>query len=185
MMIQKILFLLGLGWLLIGCHSLSFKRCSKCSFKKQAISGYSHVQSVSDDSVKGWARFDSTDKYKVKIKAEVEGLQPNKNLGFHIHEFGNCENKALSAGGHLNPKKKPHGGPSDKERHLGDLGNLKTDNSGKAVYENVVRGKVYKLLGRSIVIHSKEDDLKTQPSGDSGSRIACGIIGAIPLFTSP
>ena len=184
-MVQKILFLFGLAWFLISCHSLSYKRCSKCSFKKQSISGYASVQSVSNDSIKGWVRFDSADKYKVKIKAEVKGLQPNKKLGFHIHEFGNCENKALSAGGHFNPRNKLHGSPSGKERHLGDLGNLQTDNSGKAVYENIIKGKMYKFLGRSVVIHSKEDDLKTQPSGDSGSRIACGIIGAVPLFKSP
>lgn len=184
-MFQKILLLFVFGLFLVNCHSLFYKRCLKCSFNKQATSGYAQVQSVSDDSIRGWVRFDRTDKYKIKVRAEVTGLKTNATLGFHVHEFGNCENKALSAGGHFNPRKKPHGAPSNEERHSGDLGNLKTDASGKAVYENIVKGKIYKLLGRSVVIHSGEDDLKTQPSGNSGSRSACGIIGAVPLFASP
>lgn len=184
-MLQKILLLFVSGYLLIGCHSLAYKKCSKCLFKKQGITGYTRVQSVSDSSIKGWVRFERVGRHKMKVRAEVTGLKPNAKLGFHVHEFGNCENKALSAGAHFNPCKKSHGGPSDAEHHSGDLGNLKTDATGKAVYENIVKGKVYKLLGRSVVIHSKEDDLKTQPSGNSGNRLACGIIGAVPLFASP
>lgn len=116
----------------------------------------------------------------VKIIADVDGLTPGKH-GFHIHEKGDCSAPdASSAGDHFNPANKKHGSPNDTERHVGDLGNLEADSKGHAHYERI--DKVISLsgpnniLGRSVVIHEKADDFKTQPSGDAGSRQACGAI---------
>lgn len=176
-MIQKIILLLVSGLLLTGCHSLSHKK--RCAFKKKGLSAYADIQSVSDSSVQGWARFEWAGKKKVKVTAEVTGLQPNGKVGFHVHEFGNCGNQALDAGAHFNPKQHQHGGPDHEEHHLGDFGNLEADAEGKAVYVKVVHGKVYKFLGRSVVVHAKTDDLKTQPTGASGGRVACGVVGAV------
>ena len=163
---------------LTGCHSLKgscWKK--KCKFKDLKASA--EIASVSGDSIKGYVQFESAGRKQVKVTAQVTGLPPHSTLGFHVHEFGDCGNKGLSAGGHFNPKRKKHGGPDDKEHHQGDLGNLKAGAKGQAFYSKVVSGKIYKFLGRSVVIHSGADDLKTQPSGGSGPRLACGVIGAV------
>lgn len=174
-MIQKTGIVLISGLLLTGCHILH----KKCPYKKKEMSAYAEIKSVSDSSAQGWIQFDWAGKKQVKVMAEVTGLKPNEKVGFHIHEFGDCGNQGLNAGGHFNPKGHKHGGPSDKKRHYGDLGNLVADAEGKAVYTQVVHGRPYKFFGRSVVVHSQADDLKTQPTGDSGSRMACGVVGAI------
>ena len=118
---------------------------------------------------------------KVRITGEIEGLEPGEH-GFHVHEFGDCSDaKAMNAGGHFNPDKKMHGGPHAEDRHVGDLGNVKADDSGKAVVnisDTMVRlaGK-HSVIGRSVVVHEKRDDLKSQPAGDAGARFGCGVIG--------
>ena len=113
-----------------------------------------------------------------EIIGEVSGLTPGKH-GFHIHEFGDLRSDdGTSAGGHYNPEGHPHGGPEDAKRHVGDLGNIIADQSGKAIVKMKVKGlRVHFVLGRSLVVHAKEDDLKSQPSGDAGGRVAVGVIG--------
>jgi Cu-Zn family superoxide dismutase len=118
----------------------------------------------------------------VQVHAEITGLAPG-NHGFHVHEFGDCSAAdATSAGGHFNPTNKPHAGPDATERHVGDMGNVEADASGKATLEYVdhqisLTNDQQSAIGRSVVVHAKADDLKSQPAGDSGARIACGVIG--------
>ena len=118
----------------------------------------------------------------VQVQAEITGLAPG-NHGFHVHEFGDCSAPdASSAGGHFNPSSKPHAAPDALERHVGDMGNVEADASGKAKLDYVdhqisLTNDQQSVIGRSVVVHAKADDLKTQPSGDSGARIACGVIG--------
>jgi superoxide dismutase, Cu-Zn family len=118
----------------------------------------------------------------VQVQAEITGLTPG-NHGFHVHEFGDCSaGDASSAGAHFNPTDKPHAGPDATERHVGDMGNVEVDASGKANLEYVdhqisLTNDQQSVIGRSVVVHAKADDLKSQPSGDSGARIACGVIG--------
>lgn len=117
----------------------------------------------------------------VQVVANVQGLLPGGKHGFHIHEFGDCSAPdASSAGGHFNPTKHKHGSPNDVDRHAGDLGNLEADSQGRAVYERldktITLNGTDSILGKSVVIHEDEDDFKTQPSGNSGKRIACGLI---------
>ena len=118
----------------------------------------------------------------VRVVAELTGLKPGEH-GFHIHEKGDCTAPdGTSAGGHFNPGKHPHAGPDAAERHAGDLGNITADAAGKAHYERV--DKELKLtgddsiIGRSVIVHEKVDDLKTQPTGNAGARVACGVIVA-------
>jgi Cu-Zn family superoxide dismutase len=118
----------------------------------------------------------------VKVRAEIAGLAPG-NHGFHVHEFGDCSAAdASSAGAHFNPTKQPHAGPDAPERHVGDMGNVQADASGKATLEYVdhqisLTNDERSVIGRSVVVHAKADDLKSQPAGDSGARVACGVIG--------
>ena len=118
---------------------------------------------------------------QVKVVADITGLTPGKH-GFHIHEFGDCSDpKAASAGSHFNPTHKQHGAPDASDRHAGDLGNIEADASGKAHLE--LTDSVMKLsgsdsiIGHAVIVHEKADDLKTQPTGDAGGRLACGVIG--------
>ena len=103
-------------------------------------------------------------------------------LFVHIHEFGDCSAAdATSAGGHFNPGKHPHAGPDMPMRHEGDLGNLTADAAGKAHYERVDKDLKLtgddSIIGRSVIVHEKVDDLKTQPTGNAGARVACGVVG--------
>ncbi|HXI85515.1 MAG TPA: superoxide dismutase family protein [Verrucomicrobiae bacterium] len=117
----------------------------------------------------------------VKIVADVAGLTPGQH-GFHIHEFGDCSAPdATSAGGHFNPHHMQHGGPDATMRHAGDFGNLEADASGKAHYERVDAtvslDGADSIIGHGVIVHEKADDLKTQPTGNAGGRVACGAIG--------
>ena len=118
----------------------------------------------------------------VRVQATVNGLDPESNHGFHIHEFGDCSaDDGTSAGGHFNPHDMPHSGPDTNMRHVGDLGNLEADSDGQAAIDFVDSvidfDGVATILGRGIVVHAGEDDLETQPTGDAGPRIGCGVIG--------
>jgi superoxide dismutase, Cu-Zn family len=118
----------------------------------------------------------------VRVQADITGLTPGKH-GFHVHEFGDCSAPDLaSAGGHFNPMSKPHAGPDAAERHVGDMGNVEADASGAAKLDYVdheisLTNDQRSVIGRSVIVHAKADDLKSQPAGDSGARIACGVIG--------
>lgn len=131
-------------------------------------------------SVAGTVTFTKVDG-GVKIVAEVTGLTPGQH-GFHIHEFGDCSAPdATSAGGHFNPGHMLHGAPDAPVRHAGDFGNLEADASGNAHYERVDAmislDGAESIIGHGVIVHAKADDLKTQPTGNAGARVACGPIG--------
>ena len=120
----------------------------------------------------------------VKISVEVSGLTPGLH-GIHIHDVGKCEIPDFkSAGPHFNPDGKKHGHMNPEGAHAGDLPNLVVGADGKGSAEIVVKGVTLKRGGNSlfhsggtsIVIHAQPDDEKTDPSGNSGDRIACGVI---------
>jgi superoxide dismutase, Cu-Zn family len=118
---------------------------------------------------------------EIKVIGDVTGLTPGKH-GFHIHEFGDCSSPdGKSAGGHFNPANSPHAGHDVMQRHVGDLGNIEADNSGKAHLEltdkMMTMSGPNSIIGRGLIVHEKADDLKTQPTGDAGGRLACGVIG--------
>ena len=139
------------------------------------------IHATQGNTAKGVVRFSVVDQ-QVRIVADIEGLPPNTKHGFHIHEYGDCSAPdGNSAGGHYNPQDAPHGLPPAAERHAGDLGNLEADADGKAHYELTVdnimiAGPHNPVLGRSIIIHGKEDD-GGQPTGNAGPRIGYGVIG--------
>lgn len=117
----------------------------------------------------------------IKIVADLKGLAPGKH-GFHIHQWGDCSAPdGTSAGGHFNPENTKHGGPSDAERHVGDLGNVDAGDDGTAHLEMTdsmisFSGK-HSIIGRAIIVHAGEDDLTSQPTGAAGARVASGVIG--------
>ena len=135
-----------------------------------------------NEKVHGTVKFSEAAGKGVSVVAHLEGLSPNGTHGFHIHEFGDCSAPdGSSAGGHYNPSSGQHGPPGEKS-HVGDMGNLKANGQGVAHLEMsiphaTISGK-NGIIGRGVIVHAKADDLKTQPTGDAGGRIGCGVIGA-------
>ena len=121
---------------------------------------------------------------KVRVIVFAQGLKPNAEHGFHIHEAGDCSSgDGMSAKGHFNPHGKPHGQPTSGERHAGDMPALKAAKNGRAKIDvtldviSIGQGPG-NIIGRGVIIHADPDDYKTQPTGNAGARIACGVIKA-------
>lgn len=123
----------------------------------------------------------SQEKDGLHIKAEISGLTPGKH-GFHIHEYGDCScDDAVCAGGHFNPTNQPHGGPHATKRHVGDFGNVEANEEGIAHYELIeplaTLNGPHSIIGRGVIVHIQEDDLTSQPTGNAGARVGCGVVG--------
>jgi Cu-Zn family superoxide dismutase len=120
----------------------------------------------------------------VHIHGEIGGLQPNGRFGFHVHENGDCSTvDASSAGGHFNPTGSPHGRAGAGEaHHAGDMDNITSDTEGVAQVNvhplNVTLGghAPNDIANRAIIVHADPDDYASQPAGNAGARVACGII---------
>lgn len=119
----------------------------------------------------------------VVVTARVSGLTPGAH-GFHIHEKGDCSAPdATSAGGHFNPSGKAHGHPEHGDHHAGDMPQLVADASGNASLTATlatvsIGAGAADIVGRGVIVHAAPDDFKTQPTGNSGARVACGVIAA-------
>ena len=142
---------------------------------------------VFTDNVKGYVKFTEIEN-KIRIDVSISGLNPNSLHGFHVHEAGDLSDKCTSMCAHFNPYKMTHGSPGMKERHVGDLGNLETNNKGEAkysFYDNLIklRGTKANIIGRGLIIHADKDDcgqggnLESLKTGNAGKRIACAVIG--------
>lgn len=117
----------------------------------------------------------------VLVTAEVRGLKPGQEHGFHVHENGDCSGgDGMMTGGHFNPTGKPHG-PLSGEHHVGDFPALKADASGvaKASFRApglTIGSGITDIVGKGLIVHAQPDDYKTQPTGNAGARIACAVI---------
>lgn len=139
-----------------------------------------HLSATRGSSVSGTVTLVRTEG-GVTVTADLRGLSAGAH-GLHVHEFGDCSAPdASSAGAHFNPSNGPHGGPSDEQRHAGDLGNIVADKNGNARLESIDAALMLEgpnsVLGRSIVVHANPDDFRTQPTGNTGARFACGVVG--------
>ena len=125
---------------------------------------------------------------QVKVELNIVGLSPKSLHGFHVHEAGDLSDKCTSMCAHFNPFKTTHGCPNSKVRHVGDLGNIKTNGKGEAKYsfcDSVIklRGTKSNIIGRGLIIHEDEDDCgkggnaESLKTGNAGKRIACAVIG--------
>lgn len=141
------------------------------------------IASASGSKVTGTVTFTQAGDNKVKMVLDLDGA-PAGTHGVHLHQNGDCSAAdAASAGPHWNPGKHPHGKRGEGQFHQGDLPNLTVGADGRGRMETEVEGwtiggtdTTRNIVNRSIVIHEKADDYKTQPAGDSGKRIGCGVI---------
>ena len=124
----------------------------------------------------------------VHIDLDLQGLKPNFQHGFHVHEYGDLSDGCESMCNHFNPYGKSHGGKESRERHVGDLGNIQTDSQGRSKYRMTdsiikLRGTKSNIIGRGLIIHADTDDLglggneASLKNGNAGKRIACAVIG--------
>lgn len=136
-----------------------------------------------DTTVTGTAKFDAEDNGKVKLKLEIEvPAKAGKSVAVHIHEHGDCGDNGKATHGHWNPTNAQHGKWGSASFHSGDIGNVKLDKKGKGTLTLetdlwTLGGEANKnILGRAIIVHGGVDDYTTQPTGNAGSRIGCGVI---------
>jgi len=138
------------------------------------------MKPASKSEVSGSVTFTEKDG-KVEVAIDLKGLKPGDH-GFHIHEKGDCSAvDATSAGGHFNPDQKKHGAPDAPEHHAGDFGNLTAGDDGTVkttvTVDFITLGdEPNSAVGKGVIVHEKKDDLKTQPTGDAGGRVACGVV---------
>ncbi len=168
-------------WVFLAVVVYALSGCARSADQAAPVTKALAVLSpIQGSKVQGLVSF-SKERDGVKVEASIQGLTPGLH-GFHIHEYGDCSSPdANSAGGHFNPGDMPHGGPTAEKHHAGDLGNLQADASGNARLTLVVsklslEGPV-SIVGRGVVVHAQADDFSTQPTGASGARVACGVIG--------
>jgi Cu-Zn family superoxide dismutase len=116
------------------------------------------------------------------VRADLTGLEPNREYGLHVHEHGDCSGAAgTGIGGHFNPDGKPHGRPGRDPSHAGDLMNVRADGEGNVMYvfqttAITLTAGPRSVIGRSVVLSRNADDYRTQPDGNSGPPLACGFI---------
>ena len=164
--------------LLMACHGTTSRATTSESLLATAA-----LQPTQGNKAFGEATFEQVGD-KVHVLVNAQGLKPNQAHGFHIHEAGDCSAPdAMSAKGHFNPAGKPHGNPASAEHHAGDLPALQADKDGRAKLDTMVDGITLapgptSIIGRGLIIHADPDDYTTQPTGNSGARIACGVIKA-------
>ncbi len=158
--------------------------CNKVQIPQNHVDhAFAMLSPAPGSEVSGVVYFDDQGDGTIRIEGSIDGLTPG-NHGFHIHQYGDCTLPDFSmAGGHFNPDNAPHGAPNSENRHVGDLGNIFADSTGHA-YLNRTDSMIsltgpHCILGRAVIIHAGEDDLETQPSGNAGPRIACGIVAVM------
>jgi len=155
---------------IVGCATMAPSR-------NEAVA---ELAPTAGNNAKGTVTFSQKDG-TVLVVAKLSGLTPGSH-GFHVHEKGDCSAAdAMSAGGHFNPLGKPHARPSSAERHTGDMPTLVADASGNATLTTEldlmrVGDGANDIVGKSVVVHKDPDDFTTQPAGNSGPRVACGVI---------
>jgi len=157
---------------LLGCQSVREAEGPRAGAQLQPTTGNTTTGSASFTQVGD----------KVRLVAAVSGLTPGQEHGFHVHEAGDCSSgDGMSAKSHFNPYGRPHGNPASAERHAGDMPSLKADASGTANVDTMldvmtVRPGPASVVSRGLIVHANPDDYTTQPTGNAGARLACGVI---------
>lgn len=158
--------------------ALAMTACATVSSAPKAIA---QLEPTKGSNVSGTVTFTQVGD-AVRVHGEIRGLQPGTEHGFHIHEKGDCSSgDGMSAGGHFNPTAQPHGAYDGMAHHAGDLPSLRADANGNATVDYLSKSFAVgngstDVVGRGLIVHRDADDFKTQPTGNSGARLACAVI---------
>ena len=165
--------------LTVACCAALFSGCAMMEEKEPTAAAT--LEPRSGSSVSGALTFTQIGDV-VRITGEIKGHTKGPK-GFHIHEKGDCsDDKGMNTGGHFNPHQSKHGGPYEPVKHAGDLGNIVFNDAGVANVNftvgdiSVTRDRADGIIGRAVIVHAATDDLTTDPTGNAGARVACGVI---------
>lgn len=154
---------------------------SGCAIQMDQPQAFARLSPTNGNTTTGWIDFKSLGS-KVLVEAEIQGLKPNAEHGFHIHDKGDCSSgDGMSTGGHFNPTAKVHGAHGSSAHHAGDLPSLRADAKGiaKVSFESssiTIASGASDIVGRGLIVHRDPDDYQTQPTGNAGPRLACAVI---------
>ena len=164
----------------VACGALLAAGCAGTP-EQQEVSAGAQLQPRSGSNVSGNVKFTQIGDV-VRVTGEITGHTKGPK-GFHIHEKGDCsDDKGMNTGGHFNPGNHKHGGPYDPVKHSGDLGNLVFNDAGIAKINftvgdiSVTKDRPDGIIGRAVIVHAGTDDFTTDPTGNAGGRVACGVI---------
>src|SRR6266550_3197241 len=166
---KKIFVVLATGILAVGCAHSNLPKAMAT------------LQPSTDQTAKGTVHLTDAGEGNVDVQVDLTGVPPGTH-GFHIHEKGDCGNNGQNAGGHFNPTGMVHGAPDAVSHHAGDFGNVTADANGEVHTRftthsvSLKSGEQTYAVGHAVVLHANPDDLTSQPSGNAGARIACGVI---------
>lgn len=162
-----------------------FTMLSACANKERQVASASLSSTATNQSV-GSAKFYQMSDGKIKMDLEINMPErADSTVAVHFHEHSDCGNMGENTHGHWNPTNEPHGKWESDSYHSGDIGNIALDNKGHAKISvstarwSIDEGDVKNIIGRGIIIHGGTDDYETQPTGNSGPRIGCGVIAAV------
>lgn len=151
-----------------------------CASMSSGPSASATLSSTSGSTVTGTVQLQQLGDGSVRVTVDLTGVPPGVH-GFHIHDKGDCGDNGNAAGGHYNPNATSHGAPSADAHHAGDFGNVTADAQGKVQTVFTTRSITVaagpsSAVGHAVILHANPDDLVTQPTGNAGARIACGIV---------
>lgn len=165
-------------FLMLGLGAVALAGCASLSSQPTATA---RLEPTRGNLTSGEVRFMQHGD-RVRVTGEVRGLKPGTEHGFHVHEKGDCSSgDGNSAGSHFNPLAKPHGQHDHGDHHAGDLPSLVADSAGVARFSfesrsiSLGNGSA-DIVGRGLIVHDQADDYLTQPTGNSGARLACAVI---------
>lgn len=150
-----------------------------CASSKPGAMAMAMLVPTANNNARGMVHLMENRDGSVEVQVDLTGV-PAGVHGFHVHEKGDCSDNGMAAGGHFNPTMAPHAGPEAASHHAGDFGNVTADANGVVHTTMTTRGIMLtgenSAVGKAIILHAGADDLTTQPSGNSGARIACGVL---------
>jgi Cu-Zn family superoxide dismutase len=160
--------------------ALSVLLFSSCASMSTGPSASATLGSTSGSTATGTVQLTQLADGSVRVTADLTGVPPGVH-GFHIHDKGECGDNGNAAGGHYNPGATAHGAPTADPHHAGDFGNVTADAAGRVHAEFTTRSITVaagpnSAVGHAIILHANPDDLVTQPTGNAGARIACGVV---------
>jgi|SRR6185295_1857125 len=160
--------------------AVSILLLASCASMSSGPTAMATLSSTSGSTAAGTVKLVQMKDGSVEVTADLTGV-PEGVHGFHIHDKGDCGDNGNAAGGHYNPGGTPHGAPTVDPHHAGDFGNVTADAQGRVHTQFTTRSVTVaagasSAVGHAVILHGNPDDLTTQPSGNAGPRIACGVV---------
>lgn len=160
--------------------SLALLFVVSCASMSTGPTASATLSPTSGSTAMGTVRLTQLGDGSVRVTVDLTGVPPGVH-GFHIHDKGDCGDNGNAAGGHYNPASTAHGAPTADPHHAGDFGNLTADAGGRVKHEFTTRSVTVaagpmSAVGHAVILHADPDDLVTQPTGNAGARIACGVV---------